>query len=294
MYLITTIFSLMVATLSSGTQSWASNALHSKRAELVKNCSVLSVRANNKQGTPSKQRIAPAASKDVMFTLNGVTAFDPDIEYKQQRIDEALARAETSYNLGEYEQAYSSLIASEDKYPIVAGSIEYTKIQYAFLANHYEQAYDMVIRINRQQANKPAGRSISPRYLLMLSLASALNGEVYAGEADYCRDQVADVLKHHALLNVEMDLKLAKRNDAKAIAVMSCLGLGLRPGGQPFLELALKLDPTNSIAANELICYYGLRERKADIVRIAKSVLKALPADNENRAKFEKDLADNQ
>jgi hypothetical protein len=118
-------------------------------------------------------------------------------------------------------------------------------------------------------------------------------GEVYPGQSEFCRGESAKGLRDHALINVELTKELRSRKDAKGVALLSCIGLGCNYLEFPYLELALKLDPANTMIANELICYYELRERKDDMKRIAEGMLKSLPEGDENREKYQKVIDEN-
>jgi cytochrome c-type biogenesis protein CcmH/NrfG len=83
-----------------------------------------------------------------------------------------------------------------------------------------------------------------------------------------------------------LDGGLAHNSDPKTTAVLSCLALGLEWRKTPYLEMALKLDPTNVIAAKALIFRYTYRGTPADIRRVAGSMLNSLPADDARRAEF--------
>lgn len=280
-------------TCSIEPQSWVQDILNSPIGQKVKVSQVSfaenTASANLKEeGKPEEGGIKRAGKVIVHAKVYN----DPVRDSLRNQMKEALDRARALFEDGQYEEAYQTVKTLERDNPEYSNN--QANIEYALMTGRYAEAYVSIVSVFRQLESRPNGKPISPHYMLMLSLASALYDEVYPGQAEFARDMAVEGLAHQALLNVEMDRKLANRKDAKAVAVMSCMGLGLKYGRTPYLEFALRLDPSNLIVANELICYYGLRERKADIVRIAKSVLKALPVGDENRAKFEKDLADNQ
>lgn len=284
---------LLTNTLPASAQSWVEDILRSTRPSRISQVKTKPTQSKNTKPELLNHGKAPSNNvvSDVSMMRNVVN--DPGADEKRRKTKDALIEARGYEELGQFESAYTSLVAFQNGNPEIASSIDQQKIQYAFMAKHYKEAYDEIVTRIRHLTKLADGKQLAPHHLLMLSLASALNNDVYPGQAEFCRDLVADGLANQALLNVEMDSSLAQRKDPQAIAVMSCMGLGLKYGLTSYLEFALRLDPSNVIVANELVCYYGLRNNKAAITRIASGMLKALPAGDANREKFEKDLADN-
>ena len=183
------------------------------------------------------------------------------------------------------DDAYRAIGDFRREWPDATFMCDDTAADCAIMTGRYPEAYGLLLPWARSQGMG------SPQYLLAISLASAELGQVYAGQAEFCRDQVAEGLSQESVSDA-LDRGLAVGTDAKTVAVLSCLGLGLKFRSSPYLEMALRLDPQNVIAADQLVFRYGFRGRVADIRRIAAGMLKNLPAGDTRRAKFEKTLAE--
>ena len=184
-----------------------------------------------------------------------------------------------------YGDAYEAISAFREEQPGLADLTGDTAAECAVLTGHYEEAYGLLLPLIRQQGMN------SPGFLLAISLASAELGQVYPGQAEFCRDRVMACLSEH-FIHDSLDSRLAERTDAKAVAIMSCLALGVDPGGAPYLEMALQLDPQNVLAANQLIERYTLHGRVTNVRRIASGMLKSLPTRDPHRAAYERTLAE--
>jgi len=156
------------------------------------------------------------------------------------------------------------------------------------LLDRYRQAFARVVPIVNTRG------SDSEEMYLRLSLAAAAQGQVYPGQRDYCygymRRRYAD---HHGAKPLDPHVQGAGDNSPRSVALLSCLALGL--GGsianRSYLELALKLDPNNVLAASEAIQEYDYRGKYSDIRRIASAMIARLP-DGPARKKFQQDIAD--
>lgn len=128
-----------------------------------------------------------------------------------------------------------------------------------------DNAFESVVRI----VARPGADS--EEMYLRLSLVSALRGEVFAGQGEYCR--------RGTIKNLAIEPEMAalvgplKPQDPVAVAVESCIALN-----QPYyFELGMRLDPKNVLSARLLVQYYGYRGRFADIRRVASRIAEKLP-----------------
>jgi hypothetical protein len=155
----------------------------------------------------------------------------------------------------------------------------------ANMTGRYAEAYRLLVPMVRRQGN------LSPQFWLALSFASARLGQVYGGQAEYCRDQLSLGLRRRDIANCSAD-DMPTATDAKGVAVLSCLALGVGYGDLYYLETALDLDPTDVVAGKELVAIYTIRGRTADARRIAGGMVKNLPATDARRAQFVQALAE--
>lgn len=185
-----------------------------------------------------------------------------------------------------YEDAYAALSAFRGERPDLAGKVVDMAADCAILTGRTEEAYALLTRLVQGRGRKT---KTPTRALLSLSLASAGLGQVYPGQADFCRDQVKQGLSRECMSDT-LAGRLATSTDSKAVAVLSCLAIGLNFGKSPYLEMALRLDPQNVMAASALVFRYTVQERTADVNRIAGGMLKNLPILDPHRAKFQQAL----
>jgi citrate lyase alpha subunit len=168
---------------------------------------------------------------------------DPSFWASVDSVNEARNKADGLLDARQYEAAYASINAFNKERPDLADGVLDVRGECSLLTGRYTAAYNLLVqRVKFLQTGKK--NSISPQYMLDISLASSALGEVYPGQADYCRNQVIKGLSQQGIRD-KLDPQLAKRTDAKGVAIMSCLGLGIARGRTPYLELALSLtQPT--------------------------------------------------
>lgn len=278
------LFSLILG-FSASSMDWSNEILQSSRAKVALASQPMPKHKTEQEKASNKEKMR--ITKDA--TDANVVA-DPFTKASLDLLNNTNKKADELVGFGKYEDAYQLVKKLRDMRPdmnLLSGT---NFAQYCIFAGHYEEAYQAVVQVvqKRDKQIKKKTKPLSSYHLLTLSLASAMLGDVFAGQQEYCRAQADAGLKEHALINSDLDPKLAKRSDAHGVAILSCLGLGYSCGKVPYLELALKLDPANTMVANELICYYELRERKDDMKRIAEGMLKNLPDSDENREKYQK------
>jgi len=137
------------------------------------------------------------------------------------------------------------------------------------LTGHYDEAFqDVVMRIT-------AGGFDAEEPYLSLALASAARGQVFSGQAEYCQSWIQTYTRYQGRSQqVQLGAPGQSPHD---IMVLSALALGTKSTPE-FLELALRLDPSNDIAARKAILYYGFRGRYSDIRRISSGMVDRLAA----------------
>jgi hypothetical protein len=228
---------------------------------------------------------SPAASQSGGFTVvNADPIYDPAFLADVETSNAARVKAGRLASQCKFEEAYQSMAAFLRERPDLSEFVDDQAADFANLTGRYAEAYALVLPLARREGTE------SPHHLLALSVASAGLGQVYAGQAEYCRDQAIDGLREQHIAE-GLDDGLARRTDPQAVAIFSCLAMGFKYGDTTYLEMALRLDPTNVLAAGRLTWCYWFQGRTADIRRIASGMLSALPAGDPRRAEFSRELA---
>ena len=174
---------------------------------------------------------------------------------------------------GRYEDAAACISRARKDHPEYEAWTIDLAIEAELLGRSYESAYkDAVVRV-------ATGGFSGEDQNLYISLASAAKGQVFPGQAQYCATWIERHLKNHGL-PVPTKLTFEART-SRDLMVLSAIALGTKaePG---FLELALRLDPVNELAARQAIRYYEAKGRYSDLRRIASGLVDRLPP-GENR-----------
>ena len=220
----------------------------------------------------------------------GHSMWNPTLEAALQRANDACREAAALLKERRYGDAYDSLERlrhgnSDDMTDDMA-------VACANMTGRYAEAYALLIPMVRRQGDS------SPQYWLALSFASARLGQIYPGQVEYCRDRLLLGLKEddYQYLSEDCRMKwssddLPTATDPKGVAVLSCLALGIGYQERYYLETALELDPTATLAAKQLVTIYAYEKRTADVRRIASGMVKNLPAGDPRRAEFQRRLA---
>jgi hypothetical protein len=289
MLTIVVFLAMMTSAPPGGAPHWLRDMQASPRAMMV-----VSQPAQKKAKIPRTTSASPpnpggrSVSRSDGFAEAGAYTNDgPAYRERIGTVYEALGIVADLLDSCRYADAYASISAFRREHPDAADLTDHVAVDCANLVGRHAEAYNTILPWAIHEGDK------SPHHLLALSLASAALGEVFEGQAQYCWDKAMEGLKQENIVE-GLDRKLARRNDAKGVAILSCLALGLKYRSSPYLEMALRLDPTNTVAGNELISRYQLRGRNTDAKRVASGILKNLPADHPRRADFERRLAESE
>jgi len=194
----------------------------------------------------------------------GSIAFDASVASSTTRV---LRQTNDLIAASRYEDAYSTISSTVRAHPEYRDFLADSIIKTELLAGHNDLALkDAIIRVSQLDGSDQS---------LYLSLASAASGQVYPGQAEFCVDQIQEHLKNQGL--PPASLSATGSLNAKLVTVLSALALGTKSAPE-FLELTLKLDPANDLAARQAITEYTFKGRYSDVRRIASQLASRLPA----------------
>lgn len=277
---------VVLATASSGAQPhWLQSLLASPRANravsehATKGMASPHVPSKTPSGVLGPVRSGTGASVVGSEEASWHAAEDADWALES----ESRVRVGRLLNRGRYDDAYADVWAFRKARPDLAGATDDMAADCAIMTGRYSEAFDLLLPLVRRPETD------FPRVELALSLASAGIGQVYPGQADFCRTHVAQGLSKQCMPDT-LAGGLASRADAGAVAALSCLALGLDFGSSPYLELALRLDPQNVMAAHALVFRYTAQGRPADLKRVASGMLKSLSVLDPRREAFREAL----
>lgn len=150
------------------------------------------------------------------------------------------------------------------------------------LLGRYREAYRKLIPI----VSAP-GFSMENYSCKQFAIACAGLGLVYPGQGDYCRARLAERYSGGDEER-KLDLRAYASDSAPSVLLTGCLSIGLR-WNSAYLEMSLSLNPTNQLAADELIEFYGYdaQGRYSDVRRIAAAMARQFPP-GPIRDKYEK------
>ena len=259
---MTVYFSLAVAiSLLAGTdvqqEPWIGRLLKSKTAQTA-------LLTYDKLSSPSRHLAPPHEVK--LPNGSSFIVLDPTVGPVYER-----ASKKVSLLLAQdlYMDAYTYISDVRREFPQADEALLDLSIECELLASRYADAFrDSVVRVK-------AGGFGGEEQELYLSLSSAALGLVYPGQAKFCEKWATEHLANQGS-NYRIG-PTSKELDPHEVMILSSLALGLKdsPG---FLELALRLDPINEIAARQVIFYYSCKGRYSDLSRIASNMMEHLPA----------------
>jgi len=239
--------------ISAPDKNWVSKLMQSPPAKAI-----LLAHA---QGMP---KVLPETKATV---VGGILVFDPALGQMDNDASRRIADLIAESRFGE---AFDYVSKVRQSNPEIEDLIVDTAIRCELLSGHYGLAFkDAVVRVSK-------GDCDTEDQLLYLSLASAAMGHVYDGQARYCEDWVNRYVAQWRPVvppgRAVQFLTPGARSIQHQVMLLSSLALGSKSTPE-FLELALKLDPVNDLAAREAIRYYGFKGRYSDVRRLAVNML---------------------
>jgi hypothetical protein len=193
---------------------------------------------------------------------------DPVFNERMNSANEASRRAGRLIDAMRFQDAYDFWKDFYKVRPDLMGLTRINMAKCATLVGRYDEAYSLLVQLvsHRSTAN-------DERYT-ELSLASAARGEVYPGQLEFLLERLREYYwEQHPSTPLELDFQ--PQNDSRSIMVLSSLALGMRI--QPeYLELTRRLDPKNTLAAEQAIEFYGYTGWHSRIRRIATNIASRL------------------
>ncbi len=172
---------------------------------------------------------------------------------------------------GKTEEAYAYISTFRDSHPDLDIFIDSTVIDCELLSGHYKEAYADSIRYIRGHTGP--GKSIGEDTYLQLSVAAAGLGQIFDGEEEYCAQWLngdfAEIWNHTRKLGSA--LKIGRTQEAMLLSTLSAAVSS--PNQQAYLDLCLKLDPTNDVAGRYLVQFDQWQGRYSHLRRVAAMML---------------------
>lgn len=189
-------------------------------------------------------------------------------------IDKAALVVHDDLLLGQEDAAYGYLESLRQQHPDYTMGILGLCIKCELLTGHYDEAFRDVV--NQLHVGWTGGEEM----FLYLSLASAGRGQIVDGQAQYCQSWISSCDKTATAGSRVTNLEQGQ--SPKQVMLLSAKALGTKSEPE-FLELALRLDPTDELAAREAIQNYKNAGRYSEVRRIASLMADHLqPCDSRN------------
>jgi len=234
-------------------ETWVRDLLQTKSAQAI-----LAAHAKLGPRPPFPATLVPARPGEDSGHLKFSSAFAAILHDAVRTTSELIEDSQ-------FEEAYQCISDVDKAHPEFDAAIVDWIIEAELLAGHYDKAYeDSVVRVASARSDNNDGR------YLPLSIASAAKGQVFPGQAEYC----AKLTQNH-LINQGSAVVVRPptgTQSAHQVMVLSAVALGSSPS-PGFLELALRMDPVNDLAARQAIYYYLCKGRYSDVRRVAASVI---------------------
>ncbi len=198
---------------------------------------------------------------------------DPQLLWNIERGDAAVRHTADLIELRRFKEAYSYISTVRRAKPELEPFVEGMAVHCELLSGHYQQALSDTAERIKMNSRPDADSGMDPDYLC-LSLAASGLGRGYLGQWEFC----ARKLREYNWTGEALSLPATP--DPKKLMAMSALTLamGAAPFSQQYFELALKVDPTNELAARLVVEYDEVQGKYSDLRRIASTQMSKLPA----------------
>jgi hypothetical protein len=183
-----------------------------------------------------------------------------------------------------FTDAFNGMAALRKARPELRDLTAEESIEGELVAGRYRDALDESARFINGSGQ--SYEELSLQYV-RLSLASAAQGKIYDGQASYCEAKLKEYFEEEHPGATFCPAVYAPFK-AKQVTLLSDLALGMQNGvaSQAYFQNALRIDPTNLMAADEAIRRYQFQNRFSDVIRTADTIAAHLPA-GELRRQYE-------